>query len=372
MAGFECSTFRWKDGERRDYVALTGHDRYLDEDLGRVSALGIRVVREGIRWPFVDRGGGYYDWSTVDPLVRALNAHRLLPIWDLCHYGLPDGVDPFHPAAERRFAAYCRAVAQHVAPRVAGPHFFTPVNEITFFAAAATDTGWMYPLAKGRYAELKLALCRLDIAGVRAIREVLPHARMVHVDPVIHEVAPPDRAELARDAAYHRREQMFEAWDILAGRLHPELGGAPDVLDVVGLNVYHHNQAELHERGARTILEPGDPRRVAVGELVRRVWERYQAPVVLAETSGFGEHRAAWLRMVMHETALLLDEGVNLQGICLYPFVDIPEWESGAWSRLGVYDLADLETCRRVPRDDYLHEIKRWQGLAGAGSAREL
>ena len=32
MAGFECSTFLWKDGQRKAYIALTGHDRYLEED----------------------------------------------------------------------------------------------------------------------------------------------------------------------------------------------------------------------------------------------------------------------------------------------------------------------------------------------------
>jgi hypothetical protein len=33
-----------------------------------------------------------------------------------------------------RFSAYAQAVAEYVTPRVRGPHFFTPINEITFFA----------------------------------------------------------------------------------------------------------------------------------------------------------------------------------------------------------------------------------------------
>lgn len=32
MAGFECSTFVWKEGERKDYIAATGHDRHLKSD----------------------------------------------------------------------------------------------------------------------------------------------------------------------------------------------------------------------------------------------------------------------------------------------------------------------------------------------------
>ena len=31
LSGFECSTFIWKDGIRKDYVQITGHDRYLRE-----------------------------------------------------------------------------------------------------------------------------------------------------------------------------------------------------------------------------------------------------------------------------------------------------------------------------------------------------
>ena len=38
FAGFECSTFVWKDRQRKDFVTLTGHDRHLDQDYERVEA----------------------------------------------------------------------------------------------------------------------------------------------------------------------------------------------------------------------------------------------------------------------------------------------------------------------------------------------
>ena len=53
MAGFECSTFVWKDGKRKDYVSATGHDRHMKADLAAAMDLGIGIVREGIRWPSV-------------------------------------------------------------------------------------------------------------------------------------------------------------------------------------------------------------------------------------------------------------------------------------------------------------------------------
>src|SRR5688572_5935313 len=86
MAGFECSTFIWKDGQRKDYVAITGHDEHLEKDYESLMELGIGVVREAIRWPFVDKGGGKYDWSTVDSVLDALERYQISAIWDLCHY----------------------------------------------------------------------------------------------------------------------------------------------------------------------------------------------------------------------------------------------------------------------------------------------
>ena len=373
LTGFECSTFVWRDGRRKDYIALTRHDHYLAEDYARVVALGMGGVREAVRWPLVDRGsgggagGGGYDWSTVDRVLDALEAQRLTPIWDLCHYGLPDGCDPFAPGCVERFAAYCRAVAERVVARTPAPRFFTPVNEISFFAGAGSDRGWVYPFAKGRYDELKRVLCRMDIAGVRAIREVDATARMVHVDPVVSEVAPQNRPELAGPAHDRTWGQTYEAWDVLCGRRWPELGGAPEVLDIVGVNLYHHNQAEVGEGNARRILEPDDARRLPAGRFLRFVWERYGRPVVLAETSGYMDRRVAWLDEVMRESLGAMDDGVDLQGVCLYPFVDVPEWETGRWSQLGLYELVDLESGVRVPCREYLEAVRRWQVRLNGG-----
>ena len=147
MAGFECSTFVWKDRERKDYVEATGHDRHLEADFAAAMDLGIGIIREAVRWPKVDLGNGKYDWSSVEAVQNAATACKLTPIWDLCHYGFPDGCDPFSDECRERFVDYCRAVAKFVTSSAEGPYFFTPVNEITFFSAAATDLEWMYPFA---------------------------------------------------------------------------------------------------------------------------------------------------------------------------------------------------------------------------------
>jgi len=137
MTGFECSTFIWKDRERKDYVPATGHDRHLKNDLAAAMDLGIGVAREAIRWPQVDLGGGRYDWTSAKAVQDAATECKITPIWDLCHYGFPDGCDPFSSECLDRFTEYCRAAAEFVTGTAEPPYFFTPINEITFFSAAA-------------------------------------------------------------------------------------------------------------------------------------------------------------------------------------------------------------------------------------------
>jgi beta-glucosidase/6-phospho-beta-glucosidase/beta-galactosidase len=365
MTGFECSTFVWKDRERKDYVAATGHDQHVVKDFDRAMDLGIGVVREAIRWPHVDLGGGKYDWSSVKAVQDAATQARITPIWDLCHYGLPDGCDPFSDECLKRFVDYCRAAAEFVTSTADGPFFFTPINEITFFSAAASDLEWMYPFAKGRAVELKHALCKMAIAGAKAIREVEPEARMVHVDPMIHAVPPPGRPDLAEQAKEEEQREDFEAFDILCGRERPEFGGAPDILDIVGVNIYNYSQVQLGDGKQREILGPRDPRRKPLSELLKTVWERYGRPVIIGETSGYQDNRAEWLRMTMEESLKAINAGVDLHGVCLYPFVDVPDWWTQQWAKIGIYDVADKLSFERVPCDPYVEELRRWQKLLG-------
>jgi len=80
MAGFECSSFIWKDRQRKDYTVITGHDRHLRADYDSLMDLGIGVVRESVRWPIVDKGQGQYDWSGLDPVIAAMNDCRITAI----------------------------------------------------------------------------------------------------------------------------------------------------------------------------------------------------------------------------------------------------------------------------------------------------
>ena len=363
LSGFECSSFLWGNRIRRNLVAETGHDRHAAEDYRFLASLGIAVAREGIPWPMVDKDGGY-DFSSTDRFIEAMNASRIIPIWDLCHYGYPDELDPFSDEFVTRFAAYCRAAAEYVIPKVRGPHFFTPINEITFFSYCAGEWGWAAPYHCTREDRMRLleALCRAAIAGVKAIREVDPEARMVHVDPLVQVVAPRDRPDQVEAARHETYVDTFLAWDIICGREHPEFGGSPEILDIVGVNNYSFGQMEYREQGPHAPLPPGDDRIAPLCDMLQTVWERYRRPMIIGETSGLGQGRDSWLRDVMGESLAAVHRGMDLQAICLFPGVDMPDWHTGEWVGNGICDVnEECGELKRVPNRAYVEELRRWQ-----------
>ena len=130
---------------------------HADEDYGLLPPLGIAVAREGIPWPLVDKGHGEYDFSPIDGFLAAQRRHKVLPLWDLCHYGYPDGLDPYSEAFVTRFAAYAGAAARYVADRAHhGPLCFSPINEPTFWGYMGAEWGWCAPFGKSREDRLRL------------------------------------------------------------------------------------------------------------------------------------------------------------------------------------------------------------------------
>ncbi len=273
LSGFESSTFVWKGDGRRDLAAETQHREQAREDYALLRRLGIGVAREGIPWPLVD-DRGVCDFGIVEPLLEAARAAQVVPIWDLCHYGYPDDLDPFSAEFGKRFVAYAEAAAEYVIARTRPPRFFTPINEITFFAFAAGEWGWAAPFGNsvGERKRLRHALCAAAIAGAKAIRRLDPGARLVHIDPLVHVVAPRDRPDLVERARRETYEDTFAAWDIIAGRRERRLGGSPELLDIVGVNCYSFGQMEYREGGPHAPLGPSDDRVEPLCDMLAFAW----------------------------------------------------------------------------------------------------
>jgi hypothetical protein len=119
---------------------------------------------------------------------------------------------------------------------------------------------------------------------------------------------------------------------------------------------------EYRESGPHQALAPGDDRIKPLCDLLRLVWERYHRPMIIGETSGLGQGRAAWLKDVMEESLAAVNEGIDLHGICLFPAVDMPDWHTGQWLHNGICDLVDEGgDLKRIPHTPYVEELRRWQ-----------
>ena len=344
LGGFECSTHVLRNGRRLDEIAATSHDTFAREDYLRLQQQGMLAGRDGLRWHLIAASRDKYDFSSVLPMLRAGREIRTQIIWDLCHYGWPDWLDIFQPRFVDAFAKLAREFARLLANESDETPIISPINEISFFSWAAGETAYLNPHAVGRGNELKEQLVRATIAGTEALWEINPNTRISQIDPVIN-VLPNDPLDAIqqRDAEAYRLSQ-YEAWDMLAGRLKPELGGAQKYLDIIGINYYVHNQWILG--GAS--LGQDDPRYRPFRQIVKDVYDRYKRPLFLAETGIEDEARPGWLRYVSSEVRAAMSDGVQVEGICLYPIVNHPGWDDDRHCHNGLWDYPNEEGEREI------------------------
>jgi beta-glucosidase/6-phospho-beta-glucosidase/beta-galactosidase len=281
LGGFECSTHRRRDGRRLDVLAATEHDRHAADDYAQLAGHGIRTVREGFRWHLVEPRTGCYDFSSVLPMVRAAQATGTQVLWDLLHFGWPDDVDPFGPGFVRRFARYARACASMLDGETDAGAVVRAGQRDLVPRVGRRRRGVDQPVLHRRGFEFKVQLCRAAIEAIEAIRDVQPHARIATAEPVIN-IVPLDPADAGQRAeAEGHRQAQFQAWDMLAGRLWPQLGGDPKYLDLLGVNFYYNNQ-RVH--GGGLLTDRRDPRYRPFRAMLAEVHARYGPPVFVAET----------------------------------------------------------------------------------------
>ncbi|KQV82490.1 amine oxidase [Massilia sp. Root351] len=368
QAGYEGADHINHAGRALDMNAVTGHLERARSDYEQAQRLGFRTVRESIGWRLCERDGRH-DFSVLEGRCRAAQELGLQVSWTFCHYGIPDDLDLFGPDFVPRFARFCRAAAEFLAPYGGPQPVYSPINEISF-------TSWglsihMFRIKNMRHpdagGEGKRQLVRASIAGCDAIWDVTPGARILQCDPMIHVIAPANRPDWAVQAAGWRASQ-FEALDMLCGRVQPELGGAPRYVDLIGGNYYHSNQWESGTN-LRLWWHLGEPRRLPLHCILMEYQQRYGRPLLLAETSHVGSGRGAWAREMASEAALAMQHGVDFHGICLYPAIDRPDWEDeNHWHHSGLWDLDrdGADPLARVLVPGYATALRQAMRVTGA------
>lgn len=364
QAGYEGADHITREQKPLSMNQSTGHLTKAYEDYALLNQFGIKTVRESMGWRLVE-SNGQFDFSSVLSRVQAAQELGVQICWTLCHYGWPDDVDIYSPEFVTRFARFCRAAAEFLAPYFSSPPIYSPINEISF-----TSWGLSVHLfhCKNMHdhraqTEAKRQLIRATIAGCDAIWEVSPDARILHCDPIIFVTTPSDQPGWAQWAKDWTAAQ-YEAWDMLSGRREPELGGHPRYLDLIGANYYHDNQWECGTH-AKLWWHLGDPRRHRLHDMLTELYDRYQRPILIAETSHVGSGRGIWIRQVAEEIAFAIRKGVNCVGICLYPVIDRHDWENdNFWHHSGLWDVdTGSQHLTRVLSPSYSAGLQQAQRL---------
>lgn len=258
---------------------------------------------------------GEFDFRSVLPRLRAAERRNLQVVWGLMHFGWPEDVDVFSPAFVGRFARYAGAFARWLASETEQPAILAPMNEISFPAWAGADVGCMNPFEVARGVELKVQLVRAWIAGIDAIRRVLPRARFLHPDPIIHIVPAPQHLKRWRRVQADNLLQ-YQAWDMLSGKIWPSLGGVPRQPVHAG---WHHHPARRILQGVSFEAAPGErgaivgasgAGKVTLVSLLRRLDDVTRGCIVIDDI----DIRHYWLRTLRAALAVVQQESLLFSG----------------------------------------------------------
>lgn len=352
QGGFECADIVNNQGNRVDLLDLTFHHKRVAEDYSLLANLGIQTVREGIRWSVVEKQPYQYDFTEVGNRIMEAKKNGMQQVWDICHFGYPDGLVPGHPQFADRFVALCTAFTRFYSAHTDQPLVVVPINEISFFSWLGGEARGTVPFAINSGFDVKYFLCRAAIMGAKAIKAILPEAKIMLVEPLMRVHA--KASELPCETIRGLNEAQFQAMDIFSGKMCPELGGDPSLMDYAGFNFYYNNQ---WEHCGETIGWCTEKRRTPFYQVLKDAADRYNKPVVLSETGHFGEHRAQWLELITADCLTAMEMGVDLRGICIYPVLDRPDWDTLSSIDCGIWGYD--ESGNRCVQLEYYEMVKQ-------------
>lgn len=353
MGGFECADQINRAGERVNLMTETKHDIWVREDYQLLNDLGIKVVREGICWSRAETAPYIFDFSYLIPFYKAAEEMNFQIIWDMCHFGYPDGLIPTHPQFNARFVALCEAFSLFHSQQTHQPLMVVPINEISFLSWHSGDVRGTVPFAINSGDDIKYHLCKAAIEGALKLKEVAPSCLLFAVEPLI-KIHAADNTISSQELALLNHNQ-FQSMDILLGTKFPELGGNKDLFDYLGFNYYYNNQWD--HKNVTIPWPEGDRPLTPLSHLLQMAYQRYFKPMLLTETGHFGFGRDIWIRETTVQCLEAIKAGVDLRGICIYPIIDRPDWDNlSIYSKSGIWDFG--EEKERIPDPDYLASCK--------------
>jgi dTDP-4-dehydrorhamnose reductase len=362
-AGLECTLNRVND-RFVDQCEKNGHYQRLS-DLQLFAELGVTKVRYPCLWEKVAPDSlDKLDWTYLDERLGEIKRLGITPIAGFLHHGSgPKYTSLIDPDFPQKLARYARAFAE----RYPWIEDYTPVNEILTTARFSCLYGHWYPHHKEHDSFMRAVINQVKgtILAMQAIREVIPHARLIQTDDL-------GRAQSTQPLKYQvdfENERRFLGWDLLCGKVdenHPmrwylRAGHIADEEvnwinenrcppDVIGINHYHLSNRFLDHRmhmypewshGGNGIDKYADVGAVDTGQIdpptpesiLFETWERYRIPIAVTEvhTMGHRDSQMRWLYQMWKAAKKARNQGAEIIAIT-------------AWSLLGTYDWNKLCT----------------------------
>jgi beta-glucosidase/6-phospho-beta-glucosidase/beta-galactosidase len=378
--GIECSYPTIDGGRyRMDELEATEHYRNWQRDLELVREIGLRHVRYGPPLHCIHLGPGKYDWSFMDDVCEVMRRLEIVPIMDLCHFGVPDWLENFQ---NREFPDHFAEYAAAFAKRYPWVRLYTPVNEMYITARmSALDGMWNEQLRSE--AGFFRATCNIAKACVLAMQAILnerPDAIFINSesseffqpccpDPEIQRIADlenqrrfvpldlllrhPIRSDILQHMQNHGIGREEYDW-FLQQDMRRHI--------VLGIDYYITNERLINSQGKAEGL----------GELfgwyviTRQYHNRYQRPIMHTETNCPDAHNGpGWLWRKWHNVQLMRNDGVPVVGFTWYGLLDSVDWNVALAKPEGNVNpvgLFDLNRQQRPVAQAYRHLLEMYQG----------
>lgn len=331
MGGFEGADHINAKEDRLDMVQGSGHDFHVEEDYARLAAMGIKTVRESVGWricrPTLD---DQLNVTRALKFAKAAKKEGIQIIWTFMHYGTPEGVSLKDDSFIDHFTEYAVKIATALAPYSKVP-VFNLINEISYLSWAVAHTDYMHPYREQLDGfEIKCRLVKAVVRAANEIKKIIPGARFLHVEPIMHVVPPVDKPELAEEA------ERFKSYQWQTFDMFRDAG----LLDLIGVNYYYNGQIEFN--GDALCWETPDRRRIPFKQMLADVYARYNQPFIISETGHFDDGRGPWLDSVLAEVHEAKQDGIPVEGVCIYPVLDRPCWHNpDTFIATGLIEIAD-------------------------------
>ena len=377
--GIENSIPKIQGGKVRvDQMEACGHYRHWRKDFDLVEEMGLQYLRYGPPFHTTLIGPDKHDWEFTDVTFAELKRRDIIPIVDLCHFGVPDWIGDFqNPDFPEVFANYARAFAQ----RFPWVQLYTPVNEMFICAQFSAKYGWWNEEGTTDLTFVT-ALKHIVKANVRAMQEILK----IRADAIFIQSESSEYFHAENPAAIGPAEiensKRFLSLDLLLGHdvsatmyqylLNSGMTaeeyrwymGQRDVKRhcVMGTDYYVTNEHVIKHSGQS--IGAGDVYGYYV--ITRQYFDRYKLPVMHTETNRVSKHAIEWLWKEWMNLLRLRDDGVPIIGFTWFGLVDMKDWDTALTQMRGTVNKVGLYTLDRRPRRvarEYRRMVEEYSAL---------